>query len=360
MREGFNSKYNWLEIQALALGKVQAPWVPTHLQVQAFDQSTLDIEEGWNRCAEFAEALLKALRSKVPLAAVMSANIDYWPDEGLRRACIALDIPFTALYREVWFQEQDGNDYFRTYHFKTDAAGMAVAGQFTKDILARWNVLPKDKLTVTGLPRFDWWFKQPTPDSRATVVLLTFTSNNYLAGEAFCETLREFAAAAMRHRDKDLDFIVKCKHKQDLEAVQQTMQALFPGQQIDGLQYSTETNLAQALRNARAVVGFNSLSLIESLLSRAAIYDIYWGEAKSNDCIFSPNDPQDCRNINFLGSPQELATALDRIAEGKSGPTRNEDERLEIVQRFVDVKPGVSATSRVDLFIEEMGNRGAR
>lgn len=348
-KSGFSSRYGWLELQSRYLTEVQSEWVLPQLQVQRYDQGPQG-EEGWTRCAEFGEALLKKLRTRTDLVAVMSANFDYWIDEGLRRACKALGIPFLILLREVCLCRSIADSHYRTYTFRPDVDGVAVAGETTKDMLLKWRLAQENKIFVTGLPRFDWWLrKEIQPWPRECIVLFTFAGSDYLAEETFYETLEQFVYASIRHKDRNIDFVVKCKHDPDRAGMEMVLASRFPDHNITLV---VQTVFPGLLGMARGIIGFNSLAMVESCLSQAPLYNPYWGDATTPDQVFTPADHEAAKHITFLRSPAALAATLDRLAAARPEPAHDPEQRLAIVQRYIDFAEDRPATPRIDDFVD--------
>jgi hypothetical protein len=348
---GYKSRYNWLEIAAHDMTALQREWVPEHLQTQRYEQAQ-ESEDVWARSAAFAEELLRRLRDEVRLVAVMSANFDYWVDEGLRRACRTLGIPFLVMMREVCLERKFFDDFYSKYSFQPDVAGVAVAGELTKDVFVKWGVLPADIVVTTGLPRFDWWLNPPPPPERPrdSIILFTFADPEYFGEETFYDVFCEFVAASNRHKGGDVDFILKCKHPDDLADMENLQQAVFPKHNI---LYSLETRPPRLLTNARGVIGYNSLVLVETLLSQVPIYDPCWGDAAQANQLFFPDDPLASGQVSFLRSPAELAAALDKMATTKPDSSFcDRDRRLALVQRYVDFRWDKSSAERVDAFVD--------
>ncbi|MHB1208003.1 MAG: hypothetical protein ACYCZX_20730, partial [Rhodospirillaceae bacterium] len=154
--------YNWLFLSHGMLKKVQRPWLPEELMHQGeyarYKGPVYDA--AWGKSKAMCVTALQYMIAKRKVVAVMAANFDYWQDEGMRLACAELKLPFLVLLREHSIIPFDivltGNFYLKS-PVTPYAAGVAVAGPTSMEVLTKCNVFGADKIWVTGLPRYDPW-----------------------------------------------------------------------------------------------------------------------------------------------------------------------------------------------------------
>ncbi len=290
----------WPTLPAEYLSKVHGDLVPTGLQTQGnayWDKETL----------EMATALLEALQPK----AVLSANINYWPEASLRAACARLGIPFVVLCREHWCIPCD-LDVWRGSTPAADVAAVCVAGESSRDALTRYGTVAPERVHVTGLPRWDAWRDMPAVE-RDLVVLLEYADEAYLAPQNYREVLKVFHGAAWHHGQDQFVIRTKADHTQPLP---------------------------ELLNRARLVIGFNSLSLIDALLSPAEVAVPHWGDARRGLCelMLWPG----ASAVRFPLSPPDLRTMIDEAMHRKY----SQPQRFDAVRSLV-AWDDVPATEKV-------------
>ncbi len=93
---------NWATISASHMRKAQENWVSAPARQQTYFTRSLRHEHRdlLPLLAAFGLAFLEAASARTPIAAVLSANVDYWQDEAIKIACSTLGIPFLVLCRE--------------------------------------------------------------------------------------------------------------------------------------------------------------------------------------------------------------------------------------------------------------------
>ncbi len=348
------TKYNWLRVETRDVDRIQRPWVLPDAMYHQAGYWTYDDERyrpGWLKCQAMAERTLLALLQD-GLVAVMSANFDYGQDHGFRLACASLGIPFLVLLREHYQWPSEiafGREYYKPGSYRPLVQGVAVAGQSTKDLLDAWDGLDPEKIQIVGFPRLDSWleFRRDQPDHpRNRIVLLGYTLQ-YLEVNSFDETLMEFEAAAERHRDKPLEFLVKCKDEASWAYVQGRLK---PDTPVKG---AVLVALQDVLDTARCVIGYNTLGLFEGLLSNAFVVVPQWGGAAgdSETQLFSRDDPTLTGHVNFARSREAFVRTLDQAAEGTLPPP-DHAARLAIVQRYIRYSPDETASARVERFVD--------
>jgi hypothetical protein len=346
-------RYNWIPFPALVWHRlVQLAGVPkTHLrQLGEWDHRAPEFEQGWKIAEALSIEILERLHSDIRLAAVMAANFDYGIDEGLRRACTHLPVAFVTLNREVpLFQHQSNfnHAHYRGYIGRPIVDGVAVGAASAYNELVDWNILRADQVHITGFPRLDTridFLRHPDTTERDSILLLTYRDPDYLAGRNCNEAIDFFAAAAARH--PSITFVVKCKDENDAQSVQELLKG-----RNHRLVLSSRS-AADHLPSARAVIGFNSLALVESLVSAAEVLVPQWGEARTSreNQIFDRGDTFHRGHVTFLESREQFDRTIDRICEDGSRPV-DLDGRVRLLQQILHFDPTRTATESVEEFV---------
>jgi hypothetical protein len=286
------------------LGRLQKTWVPDAIRAQTdFMVATgPDAERARERTLRFGRAFLKALRGRVRVDAVMSANVDYWQEDGILRACEEIGVPFLVLCREMAVQPLvfDGLvEYYREKGFRFGGAAVALGAQMQFDALAKAGVCRPDQMAVTGLPRFDAWRDAPDATERRLVTLISFSDPRYGAADAFGELLELFAEESAREGCSGL-YVVKCKGRADAEVCR----AMLGEERAARLLFEIERPVAEIYSRSALIIGFNSTALVEAVLSGATVAVPAWGGAlvPPRGCLVDPADPLASRVIRFAGN----------------------------------------------------------
>jgi hypothetical protein len=312
---------NWVTLNAVRLREQQEPWVPEAARQQGYFSAWLKESEQTQIRATlvaFAVALLQEAQRNMTVDAVATANVDYWQDESIKLACRQLGIPFLVLCREnytipwtvPWMHEHIAKSRF---HF--EGAGLAVFSQHTKDAFVPAFSDPND-IWVTGAPRYDRCLNlSPLPDAERTYLsLVSFNDPGYRAVNTFLEVAEIFDRVAQSDAHPQLTWLVKCKKRGDREEVLRRV-----GVKGDSrLQFEYDTPLFELFPRSRIVIGYNSLALIEALLTDAPIVVPCWGDARDErqNVMLDYNDPLTCRVVTFANSPEDFADLLRQAANG--------------------------------------------
>ena len=353
-RTGERFSYSILEVSVL--NYMQSGLIPQHLPRQESFYTIPEYDEQRAAVTEVGMRLLITLGQHLNLVGIMAANWDYWTDLGLRYAAKRLSIPFLILNRENYILSREideAPDFFRKeYLFRPDVDGVAVGGNLTRDVFVTSHVVDPSLIHTTGLPRYDPWIdvlKQPLDwSARNEITLITYTDASYGGGDQFPQMLAQFVALAARHRDTPVRFVVKVKHLFDLDEINKLL-AAFPDH---GVVLSSEP-IVQALQRSRAVIGYNSMALVEALLSGANVYVPQWGATKigQKDQFFWREDPEHRRHVTFLESPEHFAQLMDAEVAGTAPRHDDRREKVALFQQFLAFDPDVSATTKVEDFI---------
>lgn len=346
---------SWLQINDLDLMAAQREWWPARMQEQTIYayETGAEAEAVWERARATGAKIISNAMKEHDVLAVMAGNFDYWGDEALRLGCEALGIPFLTLLREHFLTADDYEDGlgYQGYRLQPKTAGVAVAGELSRQTLTKFNIIPDSKIRVTGFPRFDLWFTPPKPLYERPVVLLSYLKG-YGAEGHFYEMVRLFSETANRH--PNIPFVLKAKHGFEHKTLK-AMTAQF-GSAVQVIHTPDMPNL---LRGARAIIGYNSLSVFEGLLTSSPIFVPQWGEAlrpwKSQAPC--PIDPRLKDHMVFIPSAEEMTSALESAIAG-TFPVSGSREREETFSKYVYHTRAEPACFRVVNFIREFSRGG--
>jgi hypothetical protein len=279
----------------------------------------------------------------------MTAHVDYWQAEGLRRASRNVDIPFLILCHENYLIPKTyemRKKEFLSVDFKFGGTAIAVFSQKMKRFFVEARVCEPEQLVVTGPPRFDGWRSLSVTPSKIIVLLSYLGPMKYYADDDFFETVNVVRRTVMRNADWKL--IIKCKGLTDERAINRRVNA------EERVVISHELPIAELLAEASVVVGSNSLSLLEALISSAKLIMPVTPAAMQNPdtMMLDVTDPQvrDC--ISIVTSMSDLESEIEIAMRTPLGEF-NHEERFSLLQRFLFVRQDEPASERVIGFIEK-------
>jgi hypothetical protein len=216
------------------------------------------------------------------------------------------------------------------YHFL--GAGVAVASEATYRSLSATSGFDEGVLRITGFPRFDEWVGLPPVPmaERDKITLFSFADPLYLAPRTFAETLDTFIGTAERYGDR-LDFVIKMKKANEVDE----LVARFPQLKGKPILITADPSVVDLARSSRAIIGFNSLVILEALLTDVPIVVPWWGDsARSRDeCVMHAELEQDSRNAYFPENPAALAALIERAVEGTLPVKGTHQTRIERFSR---------------------------
>lgn len=297
----------------------------------------------------YARELLRLARRLAPVDGVLSANFDYWQDFGFKVLCREEDLVFGVLCREnavIPFAIDFVRERYTRIPYRFEGDFIATASASPQRLFRELGIAPPEHIHDTGLPRYDAWSDRIAAargGPRPYVTLLTFT-HGYRADATFREVAGIFVEAARACADTGVTFLIKTKERVDTEALARMVgDALPPNVVIDAT-----IDMATALEGSRAIVGYNSLALIDALLSGSSIVLPAWGECATEGplCMY-PRTPESEALLDYADGPGALSALLEAAARGRGEAGAPVDAAtLDYVRRYVTYDPGVSISER--------------
>jgi hypothetical protein len=217
-----------------------------------------------------------------------------------------------------------------------------------------------DDIWITGAPRYDRWLDlRPLPaDQKNHISLITFNQPGYGAQDVFAQVLRTFAEAAGKHRQAQLNWLVKCKKRADLEEVRGQVAPDL----LSGLQFSYDTPLFDLFPKTRLAIGYNSLALVEAMLADVPIAMPWWGQTRpaQSDLLLDPDDPSVSAVMHLAETPEELAKLMARAAFGEDLCKGTAEQRRDVFSRHLHVPKNGHASCEVETFVRHYIDRSRR
>lgn len=344
-------KWNYVLVEA-GMTKIQQAWAPEELQIQVGYQKFQGpkYEQSRRKSETLAKELIKLVAKKQKVVAILSANIDYWQEEGFINSTKTLGLPFLALSREhaVIPQIQDAVklDYgSNKFQYRGDA--VAIAGAAFKKVLVDCLCCTDEQVWVTGFPRLDVWREISHQNyKKQWITLVTFT-DGYLGDLCFRELLPWFVSAAEKFPKQK--FLIKCKNFDDFHVIKSLINREIP----KNLELNYEIPLSEAFPQSKLVIGYNSLALVEVLLAKTTLAIPYFSDAArpASALMFAPDEPVVEAVAQFFRSRGEFDTLIQKFSGNESVPF-SEEAALAMVNHFFFVDPKKTASEYVEEFLE--------
>jgi hypothetical protein len=143
-------------------------------------------------------------------------------------------------------------------------------------------------------------------------------------------------------------FTIKCKNlKQKI-----SLEKKAAKDKLKHIKIETNEPLYELFPRSRLIIGYNSLALVEALLSRAIIAVPQWGEIKGEieGQQFSPEDELCKRCINFVKTKNDMESLIKNMVYN---PYYNIDieKRESLLKRYWYYAPEETNSKQVEEFI---------
>ena len=354
-------KNNYIVVTA-GFTRFQKAWLPPALVEQTFYQKKLEnYPEAVSKSQRYAETLYQLLDRKFTINGFLTGNFDYWQDHYFKIVAKRNKVPFLVLSREHPVIPEVSNivraRYEKAnYQFYGDA--IAVAGKSTFDVIKQSKTIcDQDDVRITGLPRYDDWravVKDKPLDQRRYVTLLTFT-NGYFADETFKEVLLNFCEISRFYRGKNVEFVVKTKDRVDTQMVKHLIENIKVSY---NLIISDVINLFELLPDSKLVIGYNSLSLVEGLMSGAQIVIPSWGQCLNNGpkVMYPQDNPLVNELIRFPKDRYEFKSVIDYAINNISNPIDN-IKAEKLIQQYIYLPKNNTSTNELEELFSECEHR---
>jgi len=343
---------NFIPWRSGHLGRVIAGWTPKACQIQTsfIPDEQYRNHPCWVKGQELLTGLFETLQKRGSVPAAISANIDYWQEEPLRRFCGSSGIKHLVLDRENHCVEEYRANFRREYARTgfTFNGHVAVFSEHMKQLLIESKACRSEQITVTGAPRMDVWLDARPAARKDTITLLSFRT--CLIPEMFDDAVDVFIETA--RRNPDLQFVVKCKEgRGDYGLMQEKFSACKAPANLRPEQH---VNMRDLMDQSRVIVGFNTLSLAEALLTEVSLIIPSWLVTDDNKhlTMMDPDDPELCKEIQFPRSLEQFRQQLDSAI--KTAPAVDRSLRVKLTNRYMLFTPGKSASERVSALLARL------
>lgn len=202
-----------------------------------------------------------------------------------------------------------GLDCYTHYKCKSPGGLLLIWHQSMKEMLLNSCFAFSKDIVISGAPRLNRWYdivNRPANEKKY-ITLLSFPGDDYYAPLTYIDISLIFREMAGKY--KDYNFVIKCK---DSWHISQTLRIL--NNDIGNLTLSADIDMVDLLSQSKVVIGFNSLSFLEALLSQSHLILPYWGDSKHDPYLLQvdPQDPEAQEIIDVSYSREHFAELLER------------------------------------------------
>lgn len=225
-------------------------------------------------------------------------------------------------------------NFYNHYQAKSPGGKLLVWHQSMKDILLNANFTQEDSIIVSGAPRFHRWYDliEKKQDSK-NITLLSFPGTEYWAPFTYTDII--LCLRDLSEKYANYNFIVKCK---DQYHINETLSILNGS--YGRLKISADLDMIDTLSQSKVVIGFNSLSFLEALLSKAYLICPYWGDSKHEPYLLqiNPEEPEVQKIMEIAHSREEFKEKLIMLI-GSPEFSQSLDQRIAYFNRYIYFDP---------------------
>ncbi len=347
------TEINFIPWRSGHLGRMMEVWTPKVCQTQTNfvpDESYMN-HPCWSHGVVLLKELVSVLEKRSPIPVAMTANIDYWQEEPLRRFCAEGRMKHLVLdrenhvvkaYRDLMRSEHKGAPHFK---FEGHAA---VFGKGMKALLMETTGCTAEQVSVTGAPRMDVWLDERPAVKKDRVTFLSFQT--CLLEGMFDDAVEVYIEMARTH--PELQFVIKCKEGRGDYG---RMKTRFAKENApSNLRPEQHINMRDLMDRSKVIIGFNTLSLVEALRTDAPIIIPSWKVTATDkdQVMMDPDDAELGKEVLFSRSVEQFRTQLENALSTE--PVVNRDARLRLMNRYMMFTPGETASERVANLIKEL------
>jgi len=334
----------------------------TDLDHRLDDDATLVGRERYRR---FLQSVMHHLREELDIAGVVSANVTYHAERDLGGACEDIDLPFLVLHKESIRSPRQREWFTRAYRERT--------GPFLGRAVAVYNRDERDSqvaggtvrdATVVGAPRVDGSHAvrraRPRPPSDGPTVLFSIDprAGTWTPFDGLVETgAPRWEGLARRTEDAFLStarerprerFVIKAKVGHGEQLIER-----LPAGLPDNVEVLTDGTADALLREASAIVGFNTTVLAEGLAAAIPVLVPTFAEAAEAGAEAWCYPLGDA--VVRVSEPAHLSGALEEARRGGGTSGELDPSISSTLDTLVGNSDGLAAVRTSEWMFRELG-----
>ncbi len=252
-------------------------------------------DHGEEKYRNYLRKLLPILRKLIKFQAVLSGNIGYLEQQEIINICREIQTPYIVLDKEGITMSND---------LEIDMELLSKKRFFGSKVLfynesVRQSVLnlkpiglTQANTAVVGIPRLDFYFHDKKRQSKNQIVFFAFRTEYrfgllvndrhlleklFQRSEDFYKMVMEFA---LRH--KDIKVIIKTKVAESYSNYIYDILKRNFRERIPNLEITNSGNVGDLILDSKAVIGYNSTTLLEALIADKLTISPYFGDLIPN------------------------------------------------------------------------------
>lgn len=293
---------------------------------------------------DFLNDFLPVFLKLFPIDAMITGNIVYWAEQELAGVLDKLGVSFIACHKEsvqapgisqgLIEARQKGNDPFQ-------GTMALVYNRKTYDQLVDYNMVPKDRIAIIGMPRLDRFHRSrlsldgPTKQKQALVLHISLISQlKILLDESHPDKWEKISQKTyetlfnVANERKDFSFVIKYKPTDQNQI--EDMMAHLSEDVPDNVRFTCGDDLLTLLEESSVVIGHNTTAIFESIAAGKTCLVPHFEEAildrfKDHLLEYGPG-------VERVPSPEALRT---RLIECLENPKHRKEFSEEISQSLV-------------------------
>lgn len=320
----YGGTLNYLIVPKIVFVEIFRHFLPELLLSHAKYHETKGYEDEKLRCRSFFEVFLVKFNKAAGVDAILTANYNYSWQQELAVAARNLGIPFVVLFKEgisPLFAEgvgvQEAYDLLVAKYTNNYFIGdrLLVYNDRIKQGFSNVQILGinPEIVDAVGIPRFDRYFHLEGTGSSIVFFSFNFEDKARHLGlaadtfERYQAKTREFHVEVMRFAaaHPELRVIVKTKNNLKYLRYVEDIAAETGCEGLANLVLTNCGNVYDLIKDARAVIGYNSTALLEAFAARRIVMsaDFRWGPVRDYFDEY-PGLP------NYVTTAQDIASVL--------------------------------------------------
>ncbi len=327
----YGGTLNYLIVPKIVFISIFSHFLPQLLLSHAKYHEIQGYEHEKLQCRAFFAAFLAEFRKAARVDAIVTANYNYSWQQELAIAARNLDIPFVVLFKEgisPLFAEgvspQKAYDLLVAKYTNNRFIGdrLLVYNDRIKEGFSNVPIkgISTDIVEAVGIPRFDRYFRLESPGRNVVFFSFNFEDKARhlgLTADEFGKYLaktREFHVEVMRFAaaHPDLRVIIKTKNNVKYLRYVESIAGEEGFADLKNMTLTNHGNVYDLIKDARAVIGYNSTALLEAFAARRIVMspDFRWGSVRDYFDEY-PSLP------NYVASAEDIASVLSVIGMGR-------------------------------------------
>lgn len=347
-------EYGWIWFEKHMFKACLESAVPAYARGQKKYADFLDDPNvRWDKVIEQARKLIRALKDDYGVVCLVTVNIDYYQDYAFKLACKKEGVPIVVLQKEYPIHAKEAEIFTKHYlGWNPLCDVVAVAGEYGQMSLEEAGIQQHSKIAVTGFPRLDRYRSMDTVASlpKPKITILSFRSGYGEDSEAVFFNLVNHILDRIGQLTP---LLVKAKNSTDNRIISANLDLKIKKMAEAQFMVSHDIPLYDAFAFSTVVVGYNSLSVVEALLTRAHI--LIPSYVSSEIGILTEVQCQGCA-VTFCQTQEELLAKIDEASEGRLRPLTQQElaARKQVFASYWKWDEAVSASERFGEVLESV------